>query len=101
MRTSSGIAFSADDKMLAVATDHGSEDDTAVRRLDVKDLTLRRQLKQQLRGSFPICLAIDPSNRHLAISCSDGRVRLWTAQAARTQMEVCSLPALKSETFLQ
>jgi WD40 repeat protein len=101
IRTSSGIAFSADNKMLAVISDHGSEDDTIVRLLDVKALTLRRKLKWQLKGSFPISLAIDPSNRYLAISCSDGRVRLMDCiSGANSDRGLLFLPALKSKRFL-
>jgi WD40 repeat protein len=72
------ISFSADSKTLAVVNDTIGEDDIQVRLLDVKDLKLQRQLKCQSRGSFPVSLAVDPSNRYLAIPCSDGRVRVWT-----------------------
>jgi WD40 repeat protein len=72
------ISFSADSKTLAVVNDTIDEDDIQVRLLDAKDLKLQRQLKCQSRRSFPLSLAVDPSNRHLAISCSDGRVRLCT-----------------------
>jgi WD40 repeat protein len=72
------ISFSADSRTLAVVNDTFGDYDTFGRLLDVKDFTLQRQLKWPSRGSFPVSLAVDPSNRYLAISFSDGRVRLWT-----------------------
>jgi WD40 repeat protein len=75
LKTNAGMAFSPDSKMLAVISQQG---ESVVRLFDVKDLTLQRQLKWQLRGFFPVSLAVDPSNRYLATACSDGRVRLWT-----------------------
>jgi hypothetical protein len=54
-----GMAFLPVHKMLAVI-DCSGEDDTVVRLLDMKDLTLQGQLQWQLRGSFPISLALNP-----------------------------------------
>jgi WD40 repeat protein len=78
IRTNAGMTFSADNKMLAVISDRCREDDTVVRLLDVKDLTLQRQLKWQLRGQLTVSLAVDQSSRYLATSWADGRVRIWT-----------------------
>ena len=75
LKTNAGMAFSRDSKTLAVISQH---DDTVVRLLDVKDMTLQRKLKWKLRGFFPVSLAIGPGSRYLATACSDGRVRLWT-----------------------
>ena len=75
LKTNAGMAFSPDSKTLAVISQH---DDTVVRLLDVKDMTLQRKLKWQLRGFFPVSLAVGPGSRNLATACSDGRVRLWT-----------------------
>jgi WD40 repeat protein len=78
--TNAGMAFSPDNKMLAVISDTSSEDDTVIRLLDMKDLTLQRQFKWQfLNGNIPISLAVDPSGRYLASSFfRRGSVRLWT-----------------------
>jgi WD40 repeat protein len=79
LRTNGGMTFSPYNKMLAVISDTSREDDTVVRLLDVKDLRLQRQFKWQRRRALPVALALAPSNRYLAISCSDGKLRLWTA----------------------
>jgi WD40 repeat protein len=80
LKTNAGLAFSPDNKTLAVICDTtgNQDDDTVVRLLDVKDLTLQRKLKWQSRGFFPVSLAIGPSSRCLATARSDGRVRLWS-----------------------
>jgi WD40 repeat protein len=78
LKTNAGMAFSPDNKTLAVISDTSRHDDTVVRLLDVKDLTLQRQLKWQLRDDIPVSLSVDPSSRYLATACSDGTVRLWT-----------------------
>jgi WD40 repeat protein len=78
-RTNAGMAFSPDNKMLAVISDTSSEDDTIIRLLDMKDLTLQRQFKWQfLNGDFPVSLAVDPSSRYLATACDGGSARLGT-----------------------
>jgi WD40 repeat protein len=80
LNTNAGMTFSSDNKTLAVICDTTSsqDDDTVVRLLDVKDLSLQRKLKWKSRGYFPVSLAIDPSSRYLATAFSDGRVRLWS-----------------------
>jgi WD40 repeat protein len=79
LRTNVGMAFSPDNKMLAsILVDTTDEDDTAVLLIDVKDLTLQRQLGWKWRGSFPVSLAFDPSSRYLATLFYDGSVRLWS-----------------------
>jgi WD40 repeat protein len=79
-RTNTGMAFSPDNKMLAILGDATDKNDTAVRLFDVTGLRLKRQFKWQRReSSFPVALALDPSSRHLATACYDGSVKLWTA----------------------
>jgi WD40 repeat protein len=78
LKTNAGMAFSPDNKMLAVISDTSGEDGTVVRLLDAKDLTRQKQLKWQLRGELTVSLAVDPSSRYLATASSHGAVRLWT-----------------------
>jgi WD40 repeat protein len=77
-RTNAGMAFSPDNKILAVLGDTSREGDTAVRLLDMEDLTLQRQFKWQLSRQLTVSLALDPSSRYLATASSQGTIRLWT-----------------------
>jgi WD40 repeat protein len=80
LRTNAGMTFSSDHKMLVVISDTSLDDEnTIVRLLDAKDLTLQRQFKwQQLRGKLRGSLAIDPSSRYLATASQKGGIRLCT-----------------------
>ena len=77
LKTSAGMAFSqatADKKVLAVMSDTCGEEDTAVRPLlDVKDLSLQRQLMWQLRGEVSALLAAHLTSGCLVTSFIDGR----------------------------
>jgi WD40 repeat protein len=72
------MTFSPDNKTLAVISDPSGEDDTVVRLLNGKDLTLQGQVKWHLGRGLAASLAVDSSSRYLATASSDGRVRLWT-----------------------
>ena len=66
--TNAGMAFSPDNKMLAVISDTRGEDETVGQLLDVKDLTLQRQFMWQLRDTNTISLVVDPSSRYLPVA---------------------------------
>jgi WD40 repeat protein len=77
-RSNAGMAFSPDNKILAVLGDTTDKDHTVVRVLDVKDLTLQRQFRWQLSEQLTVSLALDPRSRYLATASSQGTIRLWT-----------------------
>jgi WD40 repeat protein len=94
LRTNAGLAFSPDNKMLAVISETSGGDDTVVRLLEVKDLTLRRHIKLHSSRGFPVALAVDPSSRYLATACYDGSVRLY--ELNRSSSSFASSPAAAS-----